>query len=283
MSYKLKPFTNLLIYSIEGFNYGSVESICSALSQSVFTPCLESDYSRDGWVSSHKDSGKPLFFKNESGFIVLYCYEYKYIPNSLINQKVNNEISQWKRSTGYKRVKRVVREQIKRDITFKELRIAHTKKQIIPVWFDLKSQRLCINTKQKDKAEAIIHKIRMNLGSLPAIPIVSESQTIKGMTELAALGGSDNFKVNDSGRFQMDDQEVTISGSDFPTMANKLIQEGYQSTRILLKSNDIEFFLESPFLLWDMKFPNLRTGDFFTEMTDICRDSIDSILQVIHE
>lgn len=135
--------------------------------------------SSSGWLPFTPGGARVLCF--EDHLLFLYGREDKIIPPAAVNREVKLKVDEHVERNGFKPGRKQVR-QFKEAILVEMAAKALIKLVTVPIWIDLKNQRLVVDAASPKKAEEVINLLRDTLGSVPVRPIATEHGPMACMT-----------------------------------------------------------------------------------------------------
>ncbi|MDO8940237.1 MAG: recombination-associated protein RdgC [Methylicorpusculum sp.] len=175
-------FKNIALYRLtEDFGLSSDE-FEEKLQQMPFRPCSAQQEMSFGWTQPLGRHAEQLVH-SANGFMI-FCakIEEKVLPAAVINELVAEKIMEAEDEQGRKLSKKE-RTAIKDEICFELLPKAFSFSRRIYAYIDPKNRWLIVDSASTKKAEDVLSQLRKCLGSLPAVPPLTQQKPTAVMTE----------------------------------------------------------------------------------------------------
>lgn len=175
-------FKNLAVYRFsENFSLKNDELEQNLLAL-AFKSCAAHDEFSFGWISPMGKSGDGLIHAC-NGYIMLCAKkEEKVIPASVINEMLQDKISEIEENEGRK-IPQKERNRIKDELIFELLPRAFSFSKKTFAYLDLKGGWLVVDAASPKKAEDLLSLLRKSLGSLPVVPVTTDLKPSLVMTD----------------------------------------------------------------------------------------------------
>lgn len=162
-------FKNLMIYRLTTPLENLSQRLQTALPNEAFTPCLQSEMSKMGWVKPLKNDAH-FYFNQGNNFLLHYQREDKILPANVIQDALNQRIAEQEEKEA-RQLKKAEKQALKEDIIATLLPRAFSKCSRLSLWIDSENQFIYINTSSSKRAEKALGLLRKTLGSLPVVPL----------------------------------------------------------------------------------------------------------------
>jgi recombination associated protein RdgC len=183
-------FKNLRIYTLTTPMTLKPAALEQALQAQVFNPCGKLDAMRYGFVPPLGRHGVELVHVTDGNLMVCAKKQEKIVPGGVIKDALEEKISEIKaqgRSVGRKE-----RQTLKDEILFSLLPRAFSRTRLDFAYFDQKKNWLVVNAASAKRAEEIINALRQALGTLPCVPLASETNPVLQMSQWLQQGYADS-------------------------------------------------------------------------------------------
>lgn len=175
-------FKNLAIYRFtEPFTLTS-EDLEQKLQQQPFRPCGGHDEFSFGWTSPLGKASDALVHANNGFFMLCAKKEEKVIPASVINEMLQEKISEIEEQEARK-LPGKERTRIKDELIFELLPRAFSFSRKTYAYIDSQGSWLVVDAASPKKAEDLLSELRKCLGSLPVVPIGASIKPASIMTQ----------------------------------------------------------------------------------------------------
>ena len=261
-------FKNIQVYRFtKPFAYTDQE-LDEKLAEQAFVPCDSQDVSRTGWVPPLGDL-EGSYVHSANGYIMVAAKRQdKVLPAAVINEFVQEKAEEIQAQEGRK-VGRKERQNIKDEVIFTLLPRAFTRSSKQYAYIDLKQQLLVVNAASAKKAEDFCHAMREALGSLPVVPVTTNSVPQQTMTswmrdsvepEGFELGTECELRDpgDEGGVIRCKNQLLTA------TEINSHVQAGMYASKIeLVSTSGIECIVDENFAI-----KRIRYGDMIQDKVE---------------
>ncbi|MDD2737354.1 MAG: recombination-associated protein RdgC [Methylomonas lenta] len=271
-------FKNLAIYRFtEPFTLTS-ESLEQKLQQQPFRPCGAQDEFSFGWASPLGKSSDTLVHANNGFFMICAKKEEKVIPASVINEMLQERISEIEEREARK-LPGKERNSIKDELIFELLPRAFSFSRKTFAYIDSQGGWIVIDAASAKKAEDLLSSLRKALGSLPVVPIGASIKPSNTMTHwLLHHDAPKDILIEDECELRSPEEEGSIIRCKrhdlaLPEIKNHL-DTGKQVIKLALSWADrLSFVLDESLFVKRLKFLDLIQD----QAADI--DAIDEVEQ----
>lgn len=175
-------FKNLAVYRFtEPFTL-TAEALEEKLQQHSFTPCGGHDEFSFGFTSPLGRGSDALVHANNGFFMVCAKKEEKVIPSSVINEMLQDKISEIEEREARK-LPGKERSRVKDELIFELLPRAFSFSRKTYAYIDSQGGWIVVDAASSKKAEDLLSLLRKGLGSLPVVPIGAGTKPATVMTE----------------------------------------------------------------------------------------------------
>lgn len=227
----------------------------SQLSENLIRQIGPHDAFLFGWDKYSKLADN-LFLEIGGCYLLKFVKLEKVIPNSAINKELSDRIEVIENESGYK-VGRKQKQEIKEQIFIERLPTAMTVEKPVYICIDIPNQTLIINTSSANSADEATSYLRRTIGSLPIVPMVSESSPALKMTNW--VSGSDkapeSFSILQTAKLK-NSEGVSISFTDFEIddYIADLVSQGMECKELRMSFTDEATFT----LTSDLKLKSIK-------------------------
>jgi recombination associated protein RdgC len=174
-------FKNLLVYRFTAPFQINDEDFEQKLSATPFTPCGSQDLVKMGWMGPLPE-GELL--SHTAGGCTMVCLrkQQKILPGAAVAEALDEKIREIETAESRK-VYRKERKQIKDEILITLAPRALTRSSRVYAYIDVPNQWLIVNGGSRNRAEELLTQLRNDIGSLPLVPIATNSDPVALLTE----------------------------------------------------------------------------------------------------
>ncbi|MDX2506040.1 MAG: recombination-associated protein RdgC [Gammaproteobacteria bacterium] len=261
-------FKNLKIYRFSKPFSIAPEQLEKLLAEKSFQPCASTQASSFGWVaplgattgdSASADSSTQLTHNIGKTTMICVRQEERILPSSVINDALNEKLDKIQIETGRRPVGKY-KQSIKDEVILDLLPKAFTRSKRTYAYLDQEAQVLIVDAASNNKAEEVTELLRQSLGSLPAVPLKTNTLPTLLMTNwLKGNNLKDDFLIKDECELRESDDEGAILRCKRQDLSSDEIQNhldsGKEVTKLALNWNDsIECILEDDLAIKRLKF-----------------------------
>lgn len=256
-------FKNLKIYRFsKPFSIDS-EQLETLLTEKSFKPCASTQASSFGWVSplgnSQDDNSVLLTHTIAKTTMLCVRQEERILPSSVINDSLNEKLDAIQTETGRRPVGKH-KQSIKDELILTLLPKAFTRSKRTYAYFDQDTQLMIVDASSNNKAEELVELLRQTLGSLPVVPL--KTNTLPSILMTSWLKGNDledDFLIKDECELRESDDEGAILRCKRQDLGSDEIQmhldSGKEVTKLAINWNDaLECIIEDDFSIKRLKF-----------------------------
>ena len=255
-------FKNLAIYRFtEPFAVTS-ELLAQKLQQQLFRPCGAQDEYSFGWTSPLGKTSDALVHANNGFFMICAKKEEKVIPASVINEMLQERISEIEEREARKLPSKE-RNSIKDELIFELLPRAFSFSRKTFAYIDSQGGWMVVDAASAKKAEDLLSHLRKSLGSLPVVPIGASIKPANTMTRwLLNHDAPKDILIEDECELRSPEEEGAIIRCKrhdlaLPEIKNHL-DTGKQVIKLALGWADrLSFVLDENLLVKRLKFLDL--------------------------
>ncbi len=256
-------FKNLKIYRFsKPFSIAS-EQLETQLTEKSFQPCASTQASSFGWVpplgNSHDDNS--VLLTHTIGKTTMLCVrqEERILPSSVINDALNEKLDAMQAESGRRPVGKH-KQSIKDELILTLLPRAFTRSKRTYAYLDQDAQLMFVDASSNNKAEELVELLRQTLGSLPVVPL--KTNTLPTLLMTSWLKGNDlkdDFLIKDECELRESDDEGAILRCKRQDLSSDEIQlhlnSGKEVTKLAVNWNDaIECIIEDDLAIKRLKF-----------------------------
>lgn len=256
-------FKNLKIYSFsKPFSIDS-EQLETHLIEKSFHPCGSTQASSFGWVSplGNTQDNNSVLLTHTIGKTTMLCVrqEERILPSSVINDALNEKLDAMQIESGRRPVGKH-KQSIKDELILTLLPKAFTRSKRTYAYIDRDAQLMVVDASSNNKAEELVELLRQTLGSLPAVPLKTNTLPTLLMTGwLKDKDLKDDFLIKDECELRESDDEGAILRCKRQDLSSDEIQmhldSGKEVTKLAINWNDsIECIIEDDLAIKRLKF-----------------------------
>ena len=256
-------FKNLKIYRFsKPFSIDS-EQLETHLTEKSFQPCASTQASSFGWVpplgKTHDNNS--VLLTHTIGKTTMLCVrqEERILPSSVINDALNEKLDAMQAESGRRPVGKH-KQSIKDELILTLLPKAFTRSKRTYAYLDQDAQLMVVDASSNNKAEELVELLRQSLGSLPVVPL--KTNTLPTLLMTSWLKGNDlkdDFLIKDECELRESDDEGAILRCKRQDLSSDEIQmhldSGKEVTKLAVNWNDaIECIIEDDLSIKRLKF-----------------------------
>ncbi|WP_198264180.1 recombination-associated protein RdgC [sulfur-oxidizing endosymbiont of Gigantopelta aegis] len=255
-------FKNLKIYRFsKPFSIDS-EQLETQLAEKSFQPCGSTQASSFGWVaplSSNDNDSIALTHSIAKTTMICVRLEERILPSSVINDSLNEKLDAIQTETGRRPVGKH-KQSIRDELILTLLPKAFTRSKRSYAYLDQDAQLLIVDASSNNKAEELVELLRQTLGSLPVMPLKTNTLPILLMTNwLKGNDLKDDFEIKDECELREADDEGAILRCKRQDLRSDEIQmhldNGKEVTKLAVNWSDrLECIIEDDLSIKRLKF-----------------------------
>ncbi len=256
-------FKNLKIYRFsKPFSIDS-EQLEAHLNEKSFQPCASTQASSFGWVPplSNNNNDNSVLLTHTIGKAIMLCVrqEERILPSSVINDALNEKLDLMQAESGRRPVGKH-KQSIKDELILTLLPQAFTRSKRTYAYLDQEAQLMIVDASSNNKAEELVELLRQTLGSLPVVPLKTNTLPTLLMTNwLKGNDLKDDFLIKDECELRESDDEGAIIRCKRQDLSSDEIQmhldSGKEVTKLAVNWNDtIECIIEDDLSIKRLKF-----------------------------
>ena len=252
-------FKNLKIYRFSKPFSIDTEQLETQLAEKSFQPCGSTQASSFGWVSPLGDGSTLLTHSIGKTTMICVRQEERILPSSVVNDALNEKLDAIQTETGRRPVGKH-KQSIKDELILTLLPKAFTRSKRAYAYLDQKAQTLIVDAASNNKAEELVELLRQSLGSLPAVPLKTNTLPVLLMTNwLKGNNLKDDFLIKDECELKESDDEGAILRCKRQDLGSDEIQmhldSGKEVTKLAVNWNDtIECIIQDDLAIKRLKF-----------------------------
>jgi len=256
-------FKNLKIYRFSKPFKISSEALEQQLTEKSFQPCASTQPSSFGWVAplgaTTEENSTQLTHSIAKTTMICVRQEERILPSSVINDSLNEKLDVIQSETGRRPVGKY-KQSIKDELILDLLPKAFTRSKRTYAYLDQEGQYLIVDAASNNKAEELVELLRQTLGSLPVVPL--KTNTLPTLLMTSWLKGNDlkdDFLIKDECELRESDDEGAILRCKRQDLSSDEIQmhldSGKEVTKLAINWNDtIECILQDDLAIKRLKF-----------------------------
>jgi len=256
-------FKNARIFQLPNDFSIDSDKLSEQLGDDALKPCGPQDTSSQGWISPFSLSNNELYcLQSGNAQLFTMAIEEKILPAVVINQHLQEKVSQIRTDTGNK-PGRKQQSDMKQEILFDLLPQAFTKIKKVGAYFDNTNNLMIVDSTSQNPAENLVSLLRQTLGSFKATAFGESSGMATVLTKWVTDGhAQEGLEFGSSIVLEtLDEAKSVIRAKNVNYLTDEMqrhIENGYLVTQIGLIYNDrIEFTLTHDFALKSIKFTDI--------------------------
>ncbi len=256
-------FKNLKIYRFSKPFSIDNELLEKHLNEKSFQPCSSTQASSFGWVAplAQPQNDSSMQLTHTIGTTTMLCVrlEERLLPSSVVNDALNEKLDSIQSETGRRPVGKH-KQSIKDEVVLDLLPKSFTRSKRSYAYLDQDSQFMVVDASSNNKAEELVELLRQSLGSLPVLPL--KTNTLPALLMTNWLKGNDlkdDFVIKDECELQESSEDGAIIRCKRQDLGSDEIQmhlnNGKEVTKLALNWNDsIECILQDDLAIKRLKF-----------------------------
>lgn len=275
-------FKNARIFQLpEDFSI-QTDELSDQLSHDALKPCGPQDMASQGWISPFSIHNDELYcLQSGEAQLFTFAIEEKILPAAVVNQQLQDKVSQIKADTGNK-PGRKQQTDMKQEILFDLLPQAFTKLKKMGAYIDNSHKLMIVDSASQNPAENLVSQLRQTLGSFKATAFGESSAMATVLTKWITDGHAEGGLEFGSNLVleTLDEAKSVIRAKNVNYLTDEMqrhIDNGYLVTQIGLVFNDrIEFTLTHDFAIKSLKFTDLVLDQLEHESIESEEQLLDS-------
>lgn len=166
-------FKSLVVYKMSDDLNIEVDALVKQLPSFSFSPCSGQDIKKSGWIPSLKGSEELCHHSNGQILLTIQTEE-KILPASVIKEFLEEKIARVEEMEGRK-LKKADKDSLKDQVIQELLPRAFSRYNETPIWINNATKRIMVEAGSAKKAEDSLALLRKTLGSLPVVPVMTET------------------------------------------------------------------------------------------------------------
>ncbi len=180
-------FRNLLLYRLTKEIDLSEETLGKALEQDQFSPLGSQEVKRIGWTSPFGKHGDALFHSVAGDLLIALKSEEKVLPAAVVKETLDEKVAELEESQSRK-IGSKEKQRLKEEITLTLLPRAFSRSRTLRAAISPALGLVLVDTTSAGKAEELLSLLRTSLGSLPVVPVESQTAPAAEMTQWLKTG-----------------------------------------------------------------------------------------------
>ncbi|MCP3850484.1 MAG: recombination-associated protein RdgC [Gammaproteobacteria bacterium] len=256
-------FKNLKLYRFSKPFSIDNEQLETHLNEKSFKPCGSTQASSFGWVPplGNTQENNATLLTHTIGKTTMLCVrlEERILPSSVINDALNEKLDLMQAESGRRPVGKH-KQSIKDELILTLLPKAFTRSKRTYAYLDQEAQLMIVDASSSNKAEELVELLRQTLGSLPVVPLKTNTLPTLLMTNwIKGNDLEDDFLIKDECEMRESDDEGAILRCKRQDLGSDEIQmhldSGKEVTKLAINWNDtLECILEDDLAIKRLKF-----------------------------
>lgn len=164
-------FKTGLVYSMTEAAEHDIDELEEALSVYIAKDIRKDQGRFLGWCPPFKGSDR-LVIECQGQRLLQVMEQKRVLPKDVIQEKVDERADALAEREG-RPITKAERAPIEEEVTLDLLKVSHVRRIRVLVWWDIRRQRIFVNTGSSSKAEDILGLLRQSIGSLKVIPLAT--------------------------------------------------------------------------------------------------------------
>ncbi len=275
-------FKNARIFQLPADFSIDSDHFSEQLSHDALKPCGSQDTASQGWISPFSLANDELYcLQSGNAQLFTMAIEEKILPAAVINQQLQEKVSQIKAESGSK-PGRKQQSDMKQEILFELLPQAFTKLKKMGAYLDNTHKLMIVDSSSQNPAENLVSQLRQTLGSFKATAFGESSAMATVLTKWITDGHAEGGLEFGSSLVleTLDEAKSVIRAKNVNYLTDEMqrhIDNGYLVTQIGLIFNDrIEFTLTHDFAVKSIKFTDVVQDQLEYESIESEEQLLDS-------
>lgn len=269
-------FKNANVYQLHEAADLTAESLNDMLTGDAAKPLGNADAKRHGWTPPASRTSELFMHEVQGHRLFSMLKQERLLPPSVIKDAVAEQVDELEASEG-RYLTRKEKTAIKEQVTETLLPQAFVKTTKVFAWWDIKRQRITVNSPSRSVCEDLLDLLRNTLGSLKVTPVSTQTLPVRAMTDWLSDAPSRpaNLKLGDVITLKAKGDDGVWKGRQIDPDSDEiqeLLASGRQATELAMNINEnVSFILNDGLTL-----KSLRFGDKLIEEADAQDDGDDA-------
>lgn len=269
-------FKNANVYQLHEAADLTAETLNDMLKADAAQPLGNADAKRHGWTPPASRNAELYLHEVQGHRLFSLLKQERILPPSVIKDAVDEQVDEIETNEGRK-LTRKEKTAIKEQVTETLLPQAFVKTTKVFAWWDIKRQRITVNSPSRSVCEDLLDLLRETLGSLKVTPVSTQTLPVRSMTTWLGDKASRpaNLQLGDVITLKAKGDDGVWRGRQIDPDSDEiqeLLASGRQATELAMNINEnVSFILND-----GMTLKALRFGDKLIEEADHQDDGDDA-------
>lgn len=269
-------FKNANVYQLHEAADLTAETLNDMLKADAAQPLGNADAKRHGWTPPASRNAELYLHEVQGHRLFSMLKQERILPTSVIKDAVDEQVDEIE-ATEARMLTRKEKTAIKEQVTETLLPKAFVKTTKVFAWWDIKRQRITVNSPSRSVCEDLLDLLRETLGSLKVTPVSTQTLPVRAMTEWLGDKTSRpaNLQLGDVITLKAKGDDGVWRGRQIDADSDEIqqmLETGRQAVELAMTVNEnVTFILNDGLTL-----KSLRFGDKLIEEADHQDDGDDA-------
>lgn len=262
-------FKNANAYQLHDAPDLSAESLNEMLTADAAQPLGNADARRHGWTPPASRTSELFMHEIQGHRLFSMLKQERLLPGSVVKDAVAEKVDELEASEG-RFLTRKEKTAIKEQVTEHLLPQAFVKTTKVFAWWDIKRQRITVNSPSRSVCEDLLDLLRETLGSLKVTPVSTQTLPVRAMTDWLSDAPSRhaNLQLGDVITLKAKGDDGVWKGRQIDPDSDEIqqmLETGRQATELAMTINENVSFVMTD----GLTLKSLHFGDKIIEEADL--------------